>query len=75
MNKVPKKFKHHIAGRGGWSEWVFPSETYFFKCCDCELVHEIQFKAYLERKRKGNSFEVVPMPKEIRPMFRARRAK
>lgn len=38
------KFKQHKSGRGGWSEWVNPNhKSYLFKCCDCGLVHEMQF--------------------------------
>lgn len=69
------KFKNHKAGRGGWSEWVYPTEKYFFKCCDCGLVHEIHFKTFVEKKYKGKLFEVIPLPKIIRTMFRARRKK
>lgn len=67
------RFKKMVAGRGGWSEWVFPKDNYLMKCCDCGLVHEMQFKTFLEKDRKRGAFEVVPLPPQIRPMFRARR--
>lgn len=66
-------FKNHKAGIGGWSEWVFPTKKYLFKCCDCGLVHEIEFKTFIEKERKRNIFTVIPLPKEVRAMFRARR--
>ena len=67
-------FKHHKAGRGGWSKWVYPTKKYLFKCCDCELVHELEFKTFLEINRKKNGqFQVVKLPEQIRPIFRARR--
>lgn len=69
------KFKKHKAGKGGWSEWVFPTEKYLFKCCDCGLVHEIEFGTFVERDKKRGVYEVVKLPKEIRVMFRARRYK
>jgi len=67
------KFKKHTAGRGGWSEWVFPTQkSYMFKCCDCGLVHEMQFETFVGDKKKGVG---IRLPDEIRTMFRARRAK
>ena len=39
------KFKQHYAGKGGWSEWVYPNRRlYKMACCDCGLVHDMQFK-------------------------------
>ncbi len=26
-----------------WSKWVFPLDTHRIKCCDCGLVHDVQF--------------------------------
>lgn len=32
-------------GRGGWSEWHEPiMKGYRMQCCDCGLIHEVQFK-------------------------------
>ena len=73
MKKKAKHFKQHKVGRGGWSEWVFPIGGYLFKCCDCGLVHEFQFKTFVERARKGKVFNAVELPQEVRSMFRARR--
>lgn len=68
-------FKKHTAGKGGYSEWVYPKpdETYLMKCCGCGLIHEIEFGTFIERDKKRGVFTVVPLPKEIRTMFRARR--
>lgn len=70
-------FKRHEAGRGGWSEWVYPTpkENYLFKCCDCGLIHEMQFKAFAEANQKRGAFEIIPLPWPLRAMFRARRAR
>lgn len=70
------RFKKHAAGRGGWSEWVLPTtkKNYLFKCCDCGLVHEMQFAAFAETNQKRGRFEIVKLPWPIRSMFRARRA-
>ena len=68
-------FKHHKAGWRGWSEWVYPKEKYLFKCCDCGLVHEIEFRTFIGEKKSKESFNVIELPKQIRSMFRARRHK
>ena len=70
-----KKFKKHKAGKGGWSEWVYPTTKYLFKCCDCNLVHELEFATFVEADRKRNTFKVVKLPSQARAMFRARRHK
>jgi hypothetical protein len=74
---VSIRFKHHGGGRGGWSEWVCPApaKNYLFKCCDCGLVHEMQFKAFAETEQKRGAFRVVDLPWPIRAMFRARRSR
>lgn len=31
--------------KSGWSRWQFPTmKQYFMGCCDCGLVHELEFK-------------------------------
>ena len=58
------KFKHHqVEKDGNWSEWVYPNRAkYKFACCDCGLVHDMQFslikrglgKAIVFRARRNN---------------------
>lgn len=69
------KFKQMVVkSKYGWTEWVYPkSKSYLFKCCDCDLVHELQFKTFVEKDKKHGVFEVVSLPEQIRAMFRARR--
>ena len=64
-----------VAGRGGWTEWVYPEpDGYLMQCCDCNLIHEMQFKAFAEtRQRRDGAFQVAELPWPIRTMFRARR--
>jgi hypothetical protein len=71
------RFKKHTAGRGGWSEWVCPTpgKNYLFKCCDCGLVHEMQFATFAEANKKRGLFDVIRLPWPIRAMFRARRSR
>jgi len=69
------KFKTMFEGRGGWCEWIYPSEkkNYLMKCCDCGLVHEVQFKTFAEHHQKRGTFQITVLPWPIRAMFRARR--
>lgn len=71
----PRRYKVMVGRRGGWCEWVMPiPKGYLMKCCDCGLVHEMQFKAFAEtNRRRGGQFEIVDLPWPIRVMFRARR--
>lgn len=32
------------AGEDGWSDWAHPVPGYLMQCCDCRLVHEVEFK-------------------------------
>lgn len=40
------KFKQEIATDGEWTDWITPIMTgYKMACCDCGLVHNIDFQA------------------------------
>lgn len=67
----------HAKHRGGWTDWCYPmpGKNYKFKCCDCGLVHEMQFGAFAEADRRRGLFKVIRLPWPIRAMFRARRAR
>lgn len=70
------KFKKHEAGEGGWSEWVSPSrkQPYKFACCDCGLVHEMEFEAVeLERQSRNGWWRGKDFTVPFRVLFRARR--
>lgn len=44
----------------GWSEWQFPiHKGYLMQCCDCGLVHEVDFKVVekVGRTKKDGSWE------------------
>lgn len=71
---MKKSFPTMFAKRGGWCDWVMPiPKGYLMKCCDCGLVHEMQFKPFVEKDRKRNTFKIVALPYPFRVMFRARR--
>jgi hypothetical protein len=69
---LPPDFtKHEVENEGDWSEWVNPySEQYFMKCCDCGLVHEMQFK--VAKYSEGDECEFVA-DDNLQAVFRARR--
>lgn len=71
---MPKRFVTMTARRGGWCDWIMPiPKGYLMKCCDCGLVHEMEFKPFVEKGRKRKTFEIVNLPYPFRVMFRARR--
>ena len=69
---LPQDFiKHEVDSFDDWSEWVCPDPTqYFMKCCDCGLVHEMQFKVV--KYSVGDECDSVDDP-DVRGIFRARR--
>lgn len=70
------KFKKHEAGDDGWSEWVSPrpGKPYHMACCDCGLVHDLQFDVYEVHKQTRNGWWTgEPFLKPFRVLFRARR--
>jgi len=58
------KFKNNVVEKDGdWTEWVYPNrKLYKMACCDCGLVHDMQFalvkrglgKAIVFRARRNN---------------------
>lgn len=69
---LPQDFiKHEVENEGDWSEWVCPDPTqYFVKCCDCGLVHEMQFNVV--KYSEGDECEPFNDP-NVQVVFRARR--
>jgi hypothetical protein len=69
-----KRFQTLSGGRGGWTEWQVPTmKGHRMKCCDCGLVHELQFMAVAETKQRKSRFEIVALPWPIRVSYRVRR--
>jgi hypothetical protein len=63
--------KHEVDSASDWSEWVCPDPAqYFMKCCDCGLVHEMQFNVV--KYSAGDKCEDVDDP-HVQAVFRARR--
>ncbi len=74
MTKKKIKLAQVHEGKNGWSEWIYPiSKKYLLGCCDCGLVHEVEFKAFVETNQKRGRFEAVTLPWPFRVMLRAKR--
>lgn len=61
----------------GFSRWVNPIlNGYMMGCCDCGLVHEMEFRAFKRGKvRKDGSYKLTVLrPSEYGVRLRARRA-
>lgn len=42
---MSKQYPTLVEGENGWSEWVRPARKgYRLACCDCALVHNLEFK-------------------------------
>jgi hypothetical protein len=69
---LPQDFiKHEVDSFDDWSEWVCPDPTqYFMQCCDCGLVHEMQFNVV--KYSEGDECEDFDDP-HVQAVFRARR--
>ncbi len=37
------RFRREIANEDGWSDWIRPLPNYRMACCDCSLVHTMDF--------------------------------
>jgi hypothetical protein len=64
-------------GPRGFSRWLNPKmRGYLMACCDCGLVHEMEFRVFEKGKTyKDGSYTVAPLPStRYGVSFRARRA-
>jgi hypothetical protein len=41
---MARKFNPEMEYDDGWTDWVHPLPNYRFSCCDCGLVHNLQFR-------------------------------
>jgi transcription elongation factor Elf1 len=47
----------------GWCDWVCPKPRgYLMQCCDCELIHEVDFRVVQYEPRPSEVYEVVDDP-------------
>lgn len=69
--------KEKAVGPRGFSRWVNPKmRGYLMACCDCGLVHEMEFKAFEVGKTYADgSYTMKPLPTtKVQVSLRARRA-
>lgn len=58
----------------GWTDWLMPvMANYHMGCCDCGLVHTMQFRVMRVAKKNGQFSSGPDVSKNHRVMFRARR--
>ena len=71
MTAKAKSDYYHVSD----GEWIEVTKRGFKEqCCDCGLVHEMEFKAFAEtRQRKNGTFTIAELPWPVRVLFRARR--
>jgi len=59
------EFKQEVTKNGIWTDWINPRMNgYHMECCDCGLVHTINFRAFkIEKLHKNGKKEVLILPK------------
>lgn len=57
----------------GWSEWRNPLPGYKIACCDCGLVHEMEFKIVSPGRLEADGSTTAPVVDGLSVVFRARR--
>lgn len=61
----------------GWSDWILPTprRSYKMACCDCGLVHDMEFDAVEVSRKRGGWTTVLAVldPSRNWLRFRARR--
>ncbi len=68
------KFKKIKPLDDGWSDWEAPIQGYKMACCDCALVHDMEFKVVKVAERDGADFSGDEVPfEDYRVLIRARR--
>lgn len=70
------RFKQITTDESGWSDWIspHPKQPYKMVCCDCGLVHDLEFKAVEQIEPKPNGWwKAKPIEFAYRVLLRARR--
>ena len=70
------EYRPQLANEDGWCDWVSPSpkQPYRMACCDCGLVHDLEFEAVeIVKQKRGGWWEGKPLEIAYRVLFRARR--
>jgi hypothetical protein len=78
MERQVAKHKVMHTREDGWCDWAQPiMDGYKMSCCDCGLVHDMQFTVLRKGKALPNGdWEATPLdPEKYRVEFRVRRNK
>lgn len=67
------RIRELIAGKDGWTEWQMPARHYRMACCDCGLVHNIEFRVIVVEGRSGRQKVIRLNPAGCRVEFRVNR--
>jgi hypothetical protein len=74
MPRYPTAYERKA--NGGWCDWIAPKQGYRMACCDCGLVHTLQFKVVKRVRTKATKPGYVVVGDEVkgvRVLFRAQR--
>ncbi len=76
---MPKKIKFKreiVPTKNAWSRWINPvMDNYLLKCCNCGLVHKMQFRVVFISKYDKKKWRSILTDKNFQIEFRARRIK
>ena len=64
----------HAIDEDGWCEWIHPLPGYLMQCCDCGLIHEMQYAIVPSHENCGDSELNEGETKDGVIIFRARRS-
>jgi hypothetical protein len=70
---MTKRYPKVVQGDDGWSDWLHIRPVYRMRCCDCDLVHNIEIKAHKKSRSKAAP-GYVTFGKEVRGLAFALRA-
>jgi hypothetical protein len=73
---VGRKYLKMVERDDGWCDWAAPIPGYRMMCCDCGLVHVMEFKVVQQTgpEGKGGWWPArTPRSKGLRVLFRAKR--
>lgn len=73
-----RKYPKMIEREDGWCDWAAPIPGYRMMCCDCGLVHEMEFRIVQQTGPQGADGtwpSRKPRAGGLRVVFRARRDK
>lgn len=71
-----RKYPRIVENADGWSDWIIPQMSdYRMACCDCGLVHRVQFRVHMvtKRNRDGSFHKTIVRGRQFGVEMRAGR--